>query len=204
MKLKVALIIAVCGLSLLGCSNEKISSDSNNKENQPDKNNTSLTESNKSEDKTIATDNSKPKDEHSSKNNQIELKIYTRDQDDNDKKIEFSSFNLANNKTLNDLISELCTRLQKDYFKDDNAKIKLEGIDNKNIATINLINEVPNSWDKHFSGSAGGFINQSTIIDTLLQREYKGDWIKGVKILIDGKDPSGIYDHASFEDTFYR
>ncbi len=91
--------------------------------------------------------------------------------------------------------------MQKEYFKEEEATIVLESIDSNGIATINLVNQ--DAWRPHFQGSTGGIISQSTIIETLLQRGYEGEWIKGINVLIDGKSQE-VFDHASFNDTFYR
>ncbi len=198
MKIKASIIAILFSLSLVGCSNN-IDDKSNTQEptqNQEQTNNSNkVDESNKYEENNEANEN---------KNKEAEFKIYTIDSDDTNKKIEFLSFKIDESKSLEEKLNELCIALQKEYFKEGNAKIMLKGIYEDNIATINLVNEVSGAWASHFAGSTGGYISQSTIIETLLQREYKGEWIKGVKVLIDGKDSQDVYDHAPFGETFYR
>lgn len=194
MKIKASIITILFSLSLVGCSNNIDNKPNEQKPIQNQEQTNNNTEIKNKEDKK----------EIENKNEKDEFKIYTLNYNDTDKKIEFLSLKIDESKSLEDKINELCIALQKEYFKEGSAKIMLKGIDEKNIATINLVNEVPDAWAKHFAGSTGGYISQTTIVETLLQKEYKGQWIKGVKVLIDGKDSQDIYDHAPFGETFYR
>ena len=195
MKLKVSIIAMAFSLMLVGCSNEKIAKEediANKNEMQENIQSKENLDSNK-------VDSSGSID--SDKDENIEFKIYTADIDDTEKIVEFKTINLKKDSSIEDKINELLIALKKDYFKDDKANILLESVDSNNIATINLVDE--QAWSQHFQGSTGGSISQATIIETLLQREYEGDWIKGINVLIDGKKQE-VFDHAPFEEIFYR
>jgi hypothetical protein len=191
-------------LMLGGCSSK--STENDNLQNNSSKNNEvqeSIDSDKKEIDKANKVDESKKIDE--SKNleeeKSIELKIYTVDVDDTEKIVELKTINIKEDSTLEQKLKELCIILQKEYFKEEEATIALQSIDSNGIATINLVNQ--DAWRPHFQGSTGGIISQSTIIETLLQRGYEGEWIKGINVLIDGKSEE-VFDHAPFNDTFYR
>lgn len=220
MKIKMGLLALVLSTILVGCSNSKIENSDNtskpnieenieqeiNKENieNSDKNNASLNEKKeetieKSEE--INTENINNENSKKENKEEINFKLYTFDSEDTDKKIVLKNIhNINKDDTIENKINALLLSLNKDYFKDEKANIQLESIKD-GIATINLVDE--NAWRQHFQGSTGGYINQKTIVETLLQRDYDGEWIKGVDILIDGKKQE-VFDHASFEEIFYR
>ena len=195
MKLKISIIAMVFSLVLVGCSNEKIVKEKD------------IANKNEIQGKIESQENSGSNEIGSSesvnpdKDEDIEFKIYTADVDDTNKIVEFKTINLKNDISIEEKLNELLVTLKKDYFKDEKASIFLESIDSKGIATINLVDK--EAWSQYFQGSTGGIISQSTIIETLLQREYEGEWIKGINVLIDGKKQE-VFDHAPFEEIFYR
>lgn len=223
MKIKIGLLALALSTILVGCSDATIeNNDSTNKpsieENKDTHKDNKEQEINKEEIENSNKNNvsiNKEKEEPIEKleeinkeninientKGKIDFKLYTFDSEDTDKRIILKDIhNINKDDTLENKINALLLSLKKDYFKDDKANIQLESI-NDGIVTINLIDE--NSWRTHFQGSTGGYINQKTIVETLLQRDYDGDWIKGVDVLIDGKKQE-VFDHASFEEIFYR
>lgn len=223
MKIKIGLLALAISIILVGCSDATIeNNDSTNKpsiqENKDTHKDNKEQEINKEEiensdknDVSINEEKEEPiekleeinKENINIKNPKVEMdfKLYTFDSEDNDKRIVLKDIhNIDKDDTLENKINALLSSLKKDYFKDEKANIQLESI-NDGIATINLVDE--NSWRQHFQGSTGGYINQKTIVETLLQRDYDGEWIKGVNVLIDGKKQE-VFDHASFEEIFYR
>ncbi|WP_373601267.1 hypothetical protein [Paraclostridium bifermentans] len=232
MKLKIALLALIMSTTLVGCSNFKeennneLSKDTSNvvdnnlnktntSDNISDSQNVTPQENNTIETELKSNDNqsedTQPKFESNIKQDNIEtdsnkpsyenFKLYTLDVNDTDKIVEYENISLDKNLSVNDKITKLLLALKKDYFQDDKANIYLESIDNNGIATINLVDEA--SWRPHFQGSTGGQVSQKTIIETILQRDYTGDWINGVNVIIDGKKQE-VFDHASFNATFYR
>ena len=56
----------------------------------------------------------------------------------------------------------------------------IDTLDGKMIATINLADPPDVSygpWYGSFQGGTGGYVTTLTLIETILQRDYKGDWI---------------------------
>jgi hypothetical protein len=94
--------------------------------------------------------------------------------------------------------------------------IRIEEIDKKKIAIVNLKESAENqgitdyeklvgkTWTTHYmQGSTGGTITETILIETMLQRDYKGQWIDGVQFLYDSGDC--FYEHAaSLRDVNYR
>ena len=63
----------------------------------------------------------------------------------------------------------------------EGSPIELEKIED-NIAYINIKEEKnKNNWkQKYFQGSTGASITTYSLVENLLQRNYKGNWIKGI------------------------
>lgn len=191
MKIKLGILTIILSLTLVGCSNLNQEID----ESDTNKQQTNIS----NENDTPKNDDSKEDQKQEEKT--IDFKIYTIDADDTEKILEFETVKLKESSTIEDKLNELCTTLQKDYFKSEDAQIKLESIDKDNIATINLVNE--EAWSPYFQGSTGGLISEGTIIETLLQKEYKGEWIKGLRVVIDGEEKQ-VFDHAPFMGVYNR
>lgn len=60
------------------------------------------------------------------------------------------------------------------YFDGKTLELKtIETVNNKKIAVINL-GGVKSYWNQRMQGSLGGEITEYTLIENILQREYKG------------------------------
>ncbi len=133
-------------------------------------------------------------------NNVSNFKIYTSN-DESDEIIEVAVDSLDEKNNIKYNLQELSNMLIKEHFKDDSIKINIVSIDENNIATIDLLNE--EGWSKYFQGSTGGMLTQEVLTETLLQEDYDGEWVSGIKILVDGKE-NMEYDHISFVEVFDR
>lgn len=223
MKLKVSLLALMMSLTLVGCANQSTTTETKKDNNQVQENidspkDNATDDNNKSDDtkeeveakqeaKTDQDKKEEPKknlngqeDKKEEKSETTDFKIYTAKEEDTDKIVEFETIKIKNSASKEEKINQLISALKDDYFKDDVGMV-LQSIDNNGVATINLVDQ--QKWAKHFAGSTGGAISQAAIIETLLQRDYQGDWIKGVKVLVDGSDEE-VFDHAPFIDVFYR
>lgn len=203
MKIKLGILITILSLMLAGCSNEdtkkpedNISSGNETQENieKEDTENTESKEDEKEDDKEQVNTSEKETSE--------KFAIYTLDVNDTDKKIVFKDVELKKDGTVEEKLKELCAVLEKEYFKDENAKIVFKSIDENNIATIDLVNK--DAWSQHFQGSTGGMVSQATIVETLLQRDYTGEWIDGLNVVVDGTNEEELFEHAPFIETFFR
>lgn len=197
MKLKLGILITMLSLMLVGCSNEDTKKPEENISNG-----SNVEENTGSEDKEGNKEDEKQEGAEVDKEKTVDFKVYTLDVNDTDKVLEFSKVELKENTTVEEKLKELCSALEKDYFKDKNAKIEFKSIDEKNIATINLVNK--DAWSQHFQGSTGGMISQATIVETLLQKDYAGKWIDGLNVIVDGTTGDDLFEHAPFIETFYR
>ena len=88
--------------------------------------------------------------------------------------------------------------------------LKIENRDTKKIAIVELEEKegryFPWSWrGQYFQGSTGGAITTATLVETFLQRDYKGDWIDGVEFYYEGMPMRGDWDHVPWLfGTIYR
>lgn len=94
---------------------------------------------------------------------------------------------------------------------------EIKKVDGKEIAVINLKESVFNeeidapkkfvgrTWKAgYFQGSCGGSITSMELIETFLQRDYKGKWIDGVQFLYEGNNITE-FDHVPrLSDINYR
>ena len=201
MRFKIITLVLAMGMLFTGCKNGIPEQNQGNIDNQEQTNQNESTE--KENDKDNET-NKENQTDGTNQNEEVKLEtiyIYTADSDNTDKIIEYGQIEIDRSKSIKEKLELLATNLKEVYFKGNNIDIEIDSIDTNNIATINLIDE--NSWLPLFQGSTGAQITQNTIIETFLQREYTGEWIEGIKILVD--DKSDIeYDHLSFVGTFER
>ena len=160
---------------------------------------------------TIEKAQKKPKNEKlesENKNNTVENKsiscpIYTGNIDTYEKEV-ISNINLSNN-NLEENLKEICNQLS--YLSFSNLPInlvKIENVDNKKIAVINLEDTDNMKWSsKYFQGSAGGQITSVSLIESILQRDLNLPWIDGVKFLYN--DSPIEYEHTpKLSQTNYR
>lgn len=198
MKLKIGILVAMLSMMLVGCTNEVTKDPQDNTSNGNEVQENTGSENEKEDGN---KDNENQANESTKEGKTIDFKIYTLDVDDTEKIKEFETIKLKEDSTVEEKIKELCAALEKDYFKDENAKIVFKSIDEKNIATIDLVNQ--EAWSQHFQGSTGGMISHDTIIETLLQKEYSGKWIDGLNVLVDGTSEE-LFEHAPFIGTYHR
>ncbi len=214
MKIKASILGLLCSVLLVGCTQESDNVVSNSKGGGSEITNPEREEieDSKTEDETSdSNDSNGVNNEDVTENNEEgggidedKFHLYTVDEMDTDKVLNIGDLEIEKQDVLYETVREVCNSLQTHHFKDEDAKIELKGIDEEGIAIINLVNGVEGAWDKHFAGSTGGYVSQMTIIETLLQRDYKGEWINGLKVLVDGKDALNVYDHAPFEELYKR
>ena len=119
--------------------------------------------------------------------------------------------------TLKKKLETLAKILSETHF--DNLPIqvvRIEEINKKKIAIVNLEESAENqgvtdyeklvgkTWTTlYMQGSCGGTVTSTTLIETMLQREYQGQWIDGVQFLYDNGPCD--YEHApSLKDVNYR
>lgn len=102
--------------------------------------------------------------------------------------------------TLEEKLREICSKLSQYCFNGLPIELKeIKDIEGKSVAVINLrespINEeiagpeemIGHSWATYyFQGSTGGVLTSVKLVETFLQRDYRGPWIDGVQFLYEG------------------
>jgi PBP1b-binding outer membrane lipoprotein LpoB len=164
---KVFCLIFICMMVLSGCNNKVDVKGDNESEIQASSN--------------LNTDK-----QNEEKNSTIyDAKIISMDSNTSEKKI-ISDIKIDDNLSMNDKVNIIIKEVSKLQFK--NAPIELIKIDN-NIAYINIKEDKENKlWsNKFFQGSTGASVTTYTIVESLLQRDYKGKWIDGIYITYEGK-----------------
>lgn len=103
--------------------------------------------------------------------------------------------------TTSEKIKVLVDKLSR--FKFNDLPIELVEINEENgkkIAVINLkegeMNQGRDWRSGYFQGSAGGTSTSYSLIETILQKKYTGEWIHGVKFLYDSKPINDDWQHV--------
>ena len=115
---------------------------------------------------------------------------------------------LSETMTLENKIKRLASFLSERKFNSRGIEyigiIKRHGM---RVAIINLTDSDPNDhykcWNSAFGGSTGAMATHCSLVSTMLQEEYEGDWIDGVWYWIDGFPAMGS-DHIDLSKPFYR
>ncbi|MGG7078893.1 hypothetical protein [Clostridium sardiniense] len=150
----------------------------------------------------------KKKEAEEKKKKEQEAKNNNQNKDTNIKEKTFTLYSvdvsndktitIGNVKTKSDDIKEnldsIASSLSKKNFKSFVIEVKeIKKVKGKSIAYINLKDSGNKKWTRdYFQGSTGGYITSTSLIESFLQRKYKGDWIDGVAF---------TYNNKKVEDT---
>lgn len=105
---------------------------------------------------------------------------------------------------VSDNIKKILSTISTKYFDGKTLELKtIETVNNKKIAVINLEGD-KSYWNQRMQGSVGGEITEYTLIENILQREYKGYWIDGVKFTLDGKQFEATQNSSDLAKTIYK
>lgn len=103
-----------------------------------------------------------------------------------------------------DNIKKILAQVSKEYFDGKTIELKdIETVNNKKIAVIDLKGDTE-YWNQRMQGSVGGEITEYTLIENVLQKEYKGYWVNGVKFTLDGKQLKGSQHAEKLGQITYR
>jgi hypothetical protein len=122
---------------------------------------------------------------------------------------------IPHNTSLDRKITNLLDSISKYSFK--NLKIKSLGIkrdfDGLRLLTVNLLEnpgfKIPDSlgnyrtWYDFFQGSTGGLETTITLTESILQKDYKGEWIDKVEFYYQN-EPIGEWDHIFLSGQIKR
>lgn len=129
-----------------------------------------------------------------------EFSLYSKDVN-TDEEIILGVVSINETKTVEEKLQVLAGQLSKDAFTGLPIEfVEITEIEGKKVATFNLKEVGKNieetdyskydgeSWfNNYFQGSTGGTITTYTLNKTLLQKEYSGEWVDGVKYLYKGQ-----------------
>ena len=207
-------LISTISIMLIGCgdknndkttgSNDTLSKEDSIEANSKDKSEEDQTTENKDK---SATEETK---------HEVSFSIYSADVDTL-ALTKIATLKIDENKTLTEKIDILAKELSVNVF--DSLPINVEKVslqDNKKIAYINLeesnVNKDitdaskltgPNWAASKLQGSTGAAITKKSLVETFLQRDYKGSWIDGIYITYKGA--SLDFAHASeLNEIIYR
>lgn len=119
--------------------------------------------------------------------------------DSNDYKLDQIAAFKTDDLTIKENLDKIASEVQRVLF----PELKLKVVEVKDgIAKVNLTNGI-DKWTDYMQGSTGGEVTQKILIENFLQKSHKGEWIKGVKLTLDGKDIK--MDHVpDLENINYR
>ena len=209
-KILVGIVVSCVAFGTIGCAEKNTTTENNSNIVSEDLNNQESNDN--KEDNVEITDN---------ENNQesiktIEMMLYSKDVN-TDEQVNIGEVEVNEELSLEEKIEKLSEGLSEKAF--DNLPIefvKINNIEGKKVALFNL-DELGNNatditFDKYeginwinnyFAGSAGGSVTEYTLITTLLQRNYTGEWIDGIEFTY--KNSKIEFDHVpALGEVSYR
>jgi hypothetical protein len=122
---------------------------------------------------------------------------------------------IIHSNSLDEKIASLLDSISKYRF--NNLSIKSMGVskdsDGFKLLKVNLLENpgflIPGSlghhrtWYEYFQGSSGGLETTITLIESILQRDYKGAWIDKLEFYYQN-EPIGEWDHISLSGQIER
>lgn len=201
-KILAAIVISCVAFGVVGCTEKNVSIENNyniateNVDNQ--QSNSKQEEENI--DKTENVDNQEAI-------KTMEMFLYSKDSN-TDEQVVIGSIEVEENLSLEEKIEKLSKELSEKVFDSLPIEfVKINNVEGKKIALFNL-NELGDnatditfdkyegvSWiNNYFAGSAGGSVTEYTLITTLLQKNYTGEWIDGIEFTY--KNSKIEFDHV--------
>lgn len=184
-----AIVISCVAFGVVGCTEKNTSTDNNSNIASENVDNQQSNDNQKEEniDKTENVDNQEAI-------KTMEMVLYSKDAN-TDEQVVIGTIEVDENLSLEEKIEKLSNELSEKVFDSLPIEfVKINNVEGKKIALFNL-NELGNNatditFDKYeginwinnyFAGSAGGSVTEYTLITTLLQKNYTGEWIDGVE-----------------------
>lgn len=126
--------------------------------------------------------------------------IYTANSDTYKREVLVTTY-VPNNYTLKQKLDAIAKTLSEVKFKGLPIEVTgIKDVNGKKVAIINLKESKENqgvtdpskfkgsSWSvNYFQGSTGGTITSTSLLETFLQKDYKGQWVDGVQFLYNNK-----------------
>ncbi len=201
-KILAAIVISCVAFGVVGCTEKNVSTENNSNiatENVDNQQSNSKQEE-ENIDKTENVDNQEAI-------KTMEMFLYSKDAN-TDEQVVIGSIEVEENLSLEEKIEKLSKELSEKVFDSLPIEfVKINNVEGKKIALFNL-NELGDnatditfdkyegvSWiNNYFAGSAGGSVTEYTLITTLLQKNYTGEWIDGIEFTY--KNSKIEFDHV--------
>lgn len=131
----------------------------------------------------------------SNENHEV-FKIYSAD-DMTGEKLVVGDVRVKEDANLEEKLTELTAALSKKVFKLPMVYKGIEDVFGQKIAVIELMESEKGdsdvSWKSlYFQGSTGGMMTSVSLTETILQKDFTGEWVDGAKFLYEGE-------HIDFE-----
>jgi hypothetical protein len=108
--------------------------------------------------------------------------------------------------TVIETLQVIAKKLSEEVFYELPIEVlKVEQVDGKQIATINLEEDETSEvkWNvNYFQGSTGATMTRLALVESFLQKEYDGEWIDGVLFLYENEPI--VFDHLSLDEIVYE
>ncbi|MDU2490426.1 MAG: hypothetical protein E7D27_07555 [Clostridium celatum] len=210
-KILAAIVISCVAFGVVGCTEKNVSTEnsSNIATENVDNQQSNSKQEEENIDKTENVDNQEAI-------KTMEMFLYSKDAN-TDEQVVIGSIEVEENLSLEEKIEKLSKELSEKVFDSLPIEfVKINNVEGKKIALFNL-NELGDnatditfdkyegvSWiNNYFAGSAGGSVTEYTLITTLLQKNYTGEWIDGIEFTY--KNSKIEFDHVpSLGEISYR
>lgn len=215
-KILASMMVILVTTASIGCTENKVSKEDNSEVISGTLNSDNLNKEDSVSDSENKEENNEVVDSSEDIKEMVELTLYSKDVN-TEEQVILKKIEVDKNSSVEDNLKTLANELSQNAF--DNLPINLveiKEIDGKKIAHFNLDELEVNSGEKtpneyeginwvnnYFAGSAGGSITEYTLITTLLQKEYTGEWIDGLEFTYKGAKIE--FDHIpELSETIYR
>lgn len=218
-KILVGIVLSCVTLGAIGCTQDanNIKEDTNILVDNLNKEESSNSTENDNLEETGNVEEDKVEDIEKEPNiKSMEMILYSKDAN-TEQEVIIGKVDINENLSLEDKLRTLASNLSEKAF--DNLPInlvKINDVNGKKIALFNLDEIGENAKDitfdkyigvnwinNYFSGSTGGSITEYTLITTLLQNSYNGEWIDGIEFTY--KNSRIEFDHVpELTEIIYR
>lgn len=215
-KILASMMVVLVTTVSIGCTENKVSKEDNSEVVSDSLNSDNLNKEDNVSDSENKEENNEVVNSSEDVKEMVELILYSKDVN-TEEQVILKKIEVDKNSSVEDKLKTLANELSQNAF--DNLPINLieiKEIDGKKIAyfdldelEVNSGEKTPNEYEginwvnNYFAGSAGGNITEYTLITTLLQKEYTGEWIDGLEFTYKGAKIE--FDHVpELSETIYR
>lgn len=215
-KILSSIMVVLVTTVAIGCTENKVSKEDNSEVVSDSSNSDNLNKEDNVADSENIEESNEVVDSSEDIKEMVELILYSKDVN-TEEQVTLKKIEVDKNSSVEDKLKTLANELSQSAF--DNLPInfvEIKDVDGKKIAyfdlgefEVNSGEKTPNEYEginwvnNYFAGSAGGNITEYTLITTLLQKEYNGEWIDGLEFTYKGSKIE--FDHIpELSEIIYR